>query len=170
MKVRYKRMLDFKGLSHDKIYTVLGVEKGWYRLIDESGEDYLYPPEMFDVVETAELSQALEGKRVKITCTDGKVFEGTVTDYTSPEDNDPEGLAAIDIEDCPQIPGREVGFNENEISSVEILNSADCDAEQIKPDYPILFNIDISGPDWEARDMQLDEILKKIGIEDKNNT
>ena len=23
----------------------------WYRIIDESGEDYLYPPELFDVIE-----------------------------------------------------------------------------------------------------------------------
>lgn len=67
------------------------------------------------------ISQSLEGKRVKITCTDGEVFEGTVTDYIYPDDNEPEGIAAIDIEDCPQRPGREVGFNETEIASVEVL-------------------------------------------------
>lgn len=33
-----------------KIYEVIAVERGWYRIIDESGEDYIYPPEMFDVV------------------------------------------------------------------------------------------------------------------------
>lgn len=67
------------------------------------------------------IRQSLEGKRVKITCIDGEVFEGTVTDYIYPEDNEPEGIAAIDIEDCPQRPGREVGFNETEIASVEVL-------------------------------------------------
>ena len=24
---------------------------GWYRIVDESGEDYIYPPELFEVVE-----------------------------------------------------------------------------------------------------------------------
>lgn len=64
------------------------------------------------------INQGLEGKRVKIICNDGEVFEGTVTDYIYPEDNEPEGIAAIDIEDCPQRPGLEVGFNENEIASI----------------------------------------------------
>lgn len=34
-----------------KIYDVIGVERGWYRIIDESGEDYLYPSAMFEIVE-----------------------------------------------------------------------------------------------------------------------
>lgn len=67
------------------------------------------------------LSQNLEGKQVKITCTDGEVFEGTVTDYIYPEDNDPEGIAAVDIEDCVQRSGQEIGFNETEITSIEVL-------------------------------------------------
>lgn len=44
------------------------------------------------------LSQSLEGKRVKIICTDGEEFEGIVSDYIFPDDNEPEGIAAIDIE------------------------------------------------------------------------
>ena len=36
----------------EKVYDVLSVEKrGWYRIVDESGEDYLYPPSMFEIVE-----------------------------------------------------------------------------------------------------------------------
>jgi hypothetical protein len=30
-----------------KCYEVIEVQKGWYRIIDESGDDYLYPPELF---------------------------------------------------------------------------------------------------------------------------
>lgn len=30
-----------------KCYEVIEEQKGWYRIIDESGEDYLYPPELF---------------------------------------------------------------------------------------------------------------------------
>ncbi len=36
-----------------KTYPVVNVSKnlGWYRIVDESGEDYLYPPEFFEIVE-----------------------------------------------------------------------------------------------------------------------
>lgn len=68
------------------------------------------------------LSQKLEGKRVRIICIDSEIFEGVVTDYIYPEDNEPEGIAAIDIEDCPQRPGRSVSFNEDEIVSIHIID------------------------------------------------
>ena len=44
----YKIFLD---VIPNKIYEVLSIEKGRYRIIDESEEDYLYPPEKFEVVE-----------------------------------------------------------------------------------------------------------------------
>ena len=50
-EVRWKGETEFLMLTHDKVYTVLGMEKGWYRLVDDSGEDYLYPPENFEIVE-----------------------------------------------------------------------------------------------------------------------
>lgn len=51
MKVKWKGKTEFLVLTHDKVYTVLAVEKGWYRIVDDSGDDYLYPPEQFEVVE-----------------------------------------------------------------------------------------------------------------------
>ena len=51
MKVRWKGETEFLMLTHDKVYTVLGMEKSWYRLVDDSDEDYLYPPENFEIVE-----------------------------------------------------------------------------------------------------------------------
>lgn len=51
MKVRWKGKTEFLVLTNDKVYNVLSVEKGWYRIVDDSGEDYLYPPEQFEVVE-----------------------------------------------------------------------------------------------------------------------
>lgn len=51
MNVRWKGKSRFLVLTYGKIYTVLSIEKEWYRLIDDSGEDYLYPPEMFEIVE-----------------------------------------------------------------------------------------------------------------------
>ena len=42
----------FMDVIPNKIYEVLSVEKGWYRIIDESEEDYLYPPENFEIVDS----------------------------------------------------------------------------------------------------------------------
>lgn len=50
MKVRWIGETEFLVGTHDKIYTVLSIEKGWYRIIDDSGEDYLYPPNLFEIV------------------------------------------------------------------------------------------------------------------------
>ena len=70
LKVRYigRREVDvpnsykiFMDLLSDKVYEVLSIEGGWYRIIDESGEDYLYPSEKFvEVVEDeSEISRAV---------------------------------------------------------------------------------------------------------------
>ena len=52
-KVKYLGRTVFLMLEHDKVYDVVSVEKGWYRIVDESGEDYLYPPECFEIIEQA---------------------------------------------------------------------------------------------------------------------
>lgn len=51
MKVKYIGETEYLVLTHNKVYTVISVEKGWYRIIDDSNEDYLYPPEVFEIVE-----------------------------------------------------------------------------------------------------------------------
>ena len=33
------------------MYDAPSIEKGWYRIDDDSGEDYLYPPDEFAVTE-----------------------------------------------------------------------------------------------------------------------
>lgn len=38
-------------LDYGKVYDILSVEQGWYRVVDKSGEDYLYPATDFDIVE-----------------------------------------------------------------------------------------------------------------------
>lgn len=58
MKVRYigNKHEDFIvknnriDLVPGKEYDVLSIEREWYRVIDESGEDYLYPPDFFEIV------------------------------------------------------------------------------------------------------------------------
>lgn len=51
MKVKWLGKTHFLGLVHNKIYEVLSVEKDWYRIVDESGEDYLYPPDKFEIID-----------------------------------------------------------------------------------------------------------------------
>ncbi len=53
-----KKMGSFStvDLLKDKIYNAeidRGVMK-WYRIIDESGEDYMYPPMLFEIIEDEE--------------------------------------------------------------------------------------------------------------------
>jgi len=58
MKVKYIGESDPCSLIFGKIYDCIGVENGSYRVIDEEGSDeteelqgYLYPPDLFEVVE-----------------------------------------------------------------------------------------------------------------------
>lgn len=51
MKVKWLCKTDFLVLTNNKIYDVISIERGWYRIIDDSGDDYLYPPDMFEIVE-----------------------------------------------------------------------------------------------------------------------
>ena len=37
--------------ERDKIYTVISEENGWFRIMTELEEDYLFPPELFEIVE-----------------------------------------------------------------------------------------------------------------------
>ena len=37
-------------LINGKLYGVISIERDWFRIIDEAGEDYLYPPELFEII------------------------------------------------------------------------------------------------------------------------
>ena len=52
MKVKYIGD-DFIGTAFEKgkIYEVISIEKDWYRIMTELDEDYLFPPELFEIVE-----------------------------------------------------------------------------------------------------------------------
>ena len=51
MKVKYTgKISDPMELINGKIYDCIGIEKDWYRVIDETGEDYLYPPNEFEII------------------------------------------------------------------------------------------------------------------------
>ena len=49
------RCLEDVGMGLDlkkgRVYEGRLGQKGWYAIIDETGEEYAYPPELFEIVE-----------------------------------------------------------------------------------------------------------------------
>ncbi len=50
MKIKYKGKSDVS-LTNGKEYDVISVENGWYRIVDDTEEDYLFSPDEFEIVE-----------------------------------------------------------------------------------------------------------------------
>lgn len=50
MKIKYICESDCS-LTNGKIYDVLAIENGWYRIIDDTENDYLFSPEEFEIVQ-----------------------------------------------------------------------------------------------------------------------
>lgn len=50
MKVKYLKKSNVS-LTNGKIYDVLSVENGCYRIIDDTGEDYIFMPDEFEIIE-----------------------------------------------------------------------------------------------------------------------
>lgn len=51
MKVKFLGKVQTPALENGKVYEVMSVEKGWFRIVTELDEDYLFPPEQFQIVE-----------------------------------------------------------------------------------------------------------------------
>lgn len=51
MKVKFVGDWDTLALEKGKVYDVISVEKGWYRIMTELDEDYLFPHQLFEIVE-----------------------------------------------------------------------------------------------------------------------
>ena len=51
VKVKYIGKADIVALEKGKVYHVMAVEKGWYRIMTELEEDYLFPPNQCEIVE-----------------------------------------------------------------------------------------------------------------------
>lgn len=49
IKVRYINESDIS-LTKGKIYDVIGIENGMYRIVDDTDEDYLFYPDEFEVL------------------------------------------------------------------------------------------------------------------------
>lgn len=51
MKVRWLGESGHFTLINGKVYEVMAIEEPYYRIIDETGEDYLYLIEDFEIVD-----------------------------------------------------------------------------------------------------------------------
>jgi len=51
MKIKCLDSAGFCDVTEGDVYDVISIELDWYRIMDESGEDYMYPPGMFEIVE-----------------------------------------------------------------------------------------------------------------------
>lgn len=49
LKVRYIGE-DLVAIEQGKVYEVKAIENGWYRIVTELDEDYLFPPKLFEIV------------------------------------------------------------------------------------------------------------------------
>lgn len=54
MKVKYIGDYYKVTLRKNKIYTVLGIENGWYKIKTEIDETAYFPPKCFEIVEKDE--------------------------------------------------------------------------------------------------------------------
>lgn len=61
------------------------------------------------------------GKTVRIIADNGKVFEGNVTDYFYPEDNEPEEESIAIRCSKGLFPGRSVEFPKSDIKFIEAI-------------------------------------------------
>ena len=55
--IKIKSLFELhSGLSliKSKVYDARDCGKGWFALIDESGEEFAYPPELFEVISATE--------------------------------------------------------------------------------------------------------------------
>ena len=55
MKIRLNTenpsLVDYKDLNPHNEYRVIGIEADYYRIMNDDGQPYLYPPELFVVVD-----------------------------------------------------------------------------------------------------------------------
>ena len=58
-KVRYIGGWDTIALQPGKIYEIMSIEKGWYRIMTDLDEDYLFPPKLFEAVKDGDAKVVL---------------------------------------------------------------------------------------------------------------
>jgi len=55
LTIKIKCLIDYGiSLKKGKVYEARQMEKGWFAFIDETKEEYAYPPHIFEVIEQTE--------------------------------------------------------------------------------------------------------------------
>ena len=54
IKVKYIGEDDPLSLRNGKVYEARILKKGWYGIMDETNEEYAYPPELFEVIDSVD--------------------------------------------------------------------------------------------------------------------
>ena len=44
----------YNDLTKGNLYCVIGIEADWYRIMSDDGQPFLYPPELFTVIDSSE--------------------------------------------------------------------------------------------------------------------
>lgn len=57
MKVKYIGKSDPLSFINGKVYDKIGESHGLWRIVDETGEDYLFDPRVFEIVDSNEDQQ-----------------------------------------------------------------------------------------------------------------
>lgn len=47
---KYLGKTDPISLIKGKLHEEISIERNWFRILNETGEDYLYPPELYEIV------------------------------------------------------------------------------------------------------------------------
>jgi hypothetical protein len=50
VKVKFIGKDDPLSLRNEKVYEARVLKKGWYGIVDETKEEYAYPPELFELI------------------------------------------------------------------------------------------------------------------------
>jgi hypothetical protein len=96
MKIRFIKKnfdgIEYRDLTLGNIYRVIGIEADDYRVINDEGQPYLYPPDLFTIVDPVEPKDWIiefgeEGERYAYPPELGKV--GFFEDYF---DGDPKAI------------------------------------------------------------------------------
>ena len=125
MKVKYLGKDDPLELRHGKVYDVIGmdVDTGWYRIVDETYDDYLFPPEDFELLDNVTSSEVLsylmmksDQERIEYTDKSGIKHIGYVYVAESRDNND--GKASLCFMGST---GEMLIVNESDIAEIILL-------------------------------------------------
>ncbi len=77
MKVKYLGESDTLSLLNGKVYNVLSIEYGYYRIVNKTGEDFLYDTDAFEIIESGEV-EIIDDKGEKMS--DAEIALGLLGD------------------------------------------------------------------------------------------